>query len=49
MRAAAVLLVLLAGGCTAEQVARSAQSACRQNPAVCSDAEAIPATRGPGS
>jgi hypothetical protein len=45
MRGTAVLLALLLGACTAEQVGRSAQSACRANPTSCSDAGAIPATR----
>jgi hypothetical protein len=44
----ALLLVLAVAGCSAAQVGSAARSACRQNPAACTDAEAIPATRAPG-
>ncbi|WP_170985076.1 hypothetical protein [Roseomonas sp. AR75] len=49
MRLAAMLLAaLLLGACTAEQVHRSALSACRASPNTCTDPGAIPESRTPG-
>jgi hypothetical protein len=44
----ALLLLLLAAGCTAAQVARTARATCRASPSVCADPEAPPASRAPG-
>ena len=49
MRPWFMLLALLAlGACTAEQIGRTAQSACRSNPAYCTDSTAPQATPTPG-
>ena len=43
-----IALALLLAACGAEQVQRSAVSACRANPNTCVEPGAIPATRSPG-
>jgi hypothetical protein len=49
MRVFTVLaLAALLAACSAEQVQRSAASACRANPNNCTEPGAIPATRSPG-
>lgn len=49
MRRLALLLALLVlAGCTTEQVARSAASACRASPSSCTDRTAPEGMRSPG-
>ena len=47
-RAALTIMILMLGACTAEQAHRNAAGLCRASPSLCTDPDAVPASRSPG-